>query len=126
MADEIHRSSIQEPKAQSEEESKQAGGEAGAVQRQITMRAAGDAGGELPSEWEGELQRAKSGGKPLQTTVREPVERAFGANFSGVRVHTGTQADRLSRSIQAKAFTTGQDVFFRQGRMSQGVEGGRS
>jgi hypothetical protein len=41
--------------------------------------------------------------------------QAMGADFSGVKVHTDTQSDQLNQSIQAKAFTTGQDVFFRQG-----------
>ncbi|MEG3936018.1 MULTISPECIES: DUF4157 domain-containing protein [unclassified Microcoleus] len=120
VVDEIHSSPFREQNAQSEEERIPAGGEAGRVQRQITVRSAGDAGGELSSEWEGELQRAKGGGQPLSPSVKEPMERAFGADFGGVRVHTGAQADRLARSIQAYAFTTGQDVFFRQGAYEPG------
>ncbi|MEG3925639.1 MULTISPECIES: DUF4157 domain-containing protein [unclassified Microcoleus] len=125
VVDEIHSSPFREQNAQSEEERIPAGGEAGRVQRQITVRSAGDAGGELSSEWEGELQRAKSGGQPLSPSVKEPMERAFGADFGGVRVHTGAQADMLARSIQAKAFTTGQDVFFRQGAYESGSRGGQ-
>jgi hypothetical protein len=125
VVDEIHSSPFREQNAQSPGERKPDGGEALRVQRQITVRAAGDAGGELSSEWEGELQRAKSGGQPLSPTLKEPMERAFGADFGGVRVHTGEQADRLARSIQAKAFTTGQDVFFRQGAYELGSRGGQ-
>jgi hypothetical protein len=125
VVDEIHSSPIREQNALSEEERIPAGGEAGRVQRQINVRSAGDAGGELSSEWEGQLQRAKSGGQPLSPSVKEPMERAFGADFGGVRVHTGAQADMLARSIQAKAFTTGQDVFFRQGAYEPGSRGGK-
>jgi len=125
VVDEIHSSPIREQNALSEEERIPAGGEAGRVQRQITVRTEGDAGGELSSEWEGQLQRAKSGGQPLSPSVREPMERAFGADFGGVRVHTGAQADMLARSIQAYAFTTGQDVFFRQGAYQPGSRGGQ-
>ncbi|HBQ98706.1 MAG TPA: hypothetical protein DD761_09375, partial [Cyanobacteria bacterium UBA11691] len=32
-----------------------------------------------------------------------------------VRVHTDTQSNTLNQTIQAKAFTTGQDVFFKRG-----------
>ena len=39
----------------------------------------------------------------------------MGADFSQVKVHTDAHADQLSRSIQANAFTTGNDVFFKQG-----------
>lgn len=125
VVDEIHSSPFREPNTQSPGERKPEVGEAGRVQRQITVRGLGDAGGELSSEWEGELQRAKSGGQPLSPKLKEPIERAFGADFGGVRVHTGAQADRLARSIQAKAFTTGQDVFFRQGAYQPGSRGGQ-
>ncbi|UBF24835.1 DUF4157 domain-containing protein [Kovacikia minuta CCNUW1] len=64
---------------------------------------------------EAEIGRSRSGGQPLAENIRTPMERAFGANFSGVRVHTDAQANQLNRSIQAKAFTTKQDIFFRQG-----------
>lgn len=53
------------------------------------------------------------------------MEQAFGADFSGVKVHTDTQADQLNQSIQAKAFTIGQDVFFRSGTYEPGSHGGQ-
>lgn len=68
-----------------------------------------------PPELEAEIGRSRSSGQPLAETIRKPMEQAFGADFSGVRVHTDAQADQLNRSIQAKAFTTRQDVFFRRG-----------
>jgi hypothetical protein len=60
------------------------------------------------------IQGARGSGQPLADNIREPMEQAFGADFSGVRVHADAQSDALNRSIQAKAFTTGQDIFFRQ------------
>ncbi|WP_427160120.1 DUF4157 domain-containing protein [Aliinostoc sp. HNIBRCY26] len=71
------------------------------------------------------IQRARGGGQPLADSIREPMEQAFGADFSEVRVHTDAQADQLNQSIQAKAFTTGQDVFFRQGVYEPGSRGGQ-
>ncbi len=68
-----------------------------------------------PAELESSIQQARSGGQTLADNVRQPMEQAFGADFSGVKVHTDTQADQLNQSIQARAFATGQDVFFRQG-----------
>jgi hypothetical protein len=43
------------------------------------------------------------------------MERAFGADFSGVKVHADAQSNQLNQSIQARTFTTGQDVFFSEG-----------
>jgi Domain of unknown function (DUF4157) len=63
---------------------------------------------------ESAIAQARSSGQPLTDSIRQPMEQAFGADFRGVRVHTDTQADRLNRFIQAKAFTTNQDIFFRR------------
>ncbi|MEQ1703232.1 MAG: DUF4157 domain-containing protein, partial [Ilumatobacteraceae bacterium] len=56
-----------------------------------------------------------SSGRPLEAPVRAPLEQAFGADFGSVRIHDGGGADTLSRSLQAEAFTVGNDIFF-QGR----------
>ncbi|MBE9209429.1 DUF4157 domain-containing protein [Nostoc sp. LEGE 06077] len=71
------------------------------------------------------IQRARGSGQPLADSIREPMEQAFGADFSSVRIHADSQADQLNQSIQAKAFTTGQDVFFRQGAYKPGSRGGQ-
>ena len=71
--------------------------------------------GSATDEFETSLNHARSGGSTLEPKLQTQMGTAMGADFSGVRVHTDTQADQLNRSIQAKAFTTGQDIFFRQG-----------
>ncbi len=76
-------------------------------------------------ELETSIQQARSGGQPLADNIRQPMEQAFGADFSGVKVHTDAQADQLNQSIQAKAFTTGQDVFFCSGEYDPGSRGGQ-
>jgi hypothetical protein len=43
------------------------------------------------------------------------MEDSFGTDFSRVRVHTSSQSDTLNRQLQARAFTTGSDIFFRSG-----------
>jgi hypothetical protein len=53
------------------------------------------------------------------------MEGAFGADFSGVRVHTDSKSDSLNRSVQAKAFTTGSDIFFRSGTYQPASSGGQ-
>ncbi|BAZ29784.1 hypothetical protein NIES4074_22310 [Cylindrospermum sp. NIES-4074] len=78
-----------------------------------------------PSNLESSIERLRGSGQPLDTSIRQPMEQAFGANFSGVKVHTDTQSDQMNQSIQAQAFTTGQDVFFRQGAYDPGSSGGQ-
>ncbi|MBF2050531.1 MAG: DUF4157 domain-containing protein [Elainella sp. C42_A2020_010] len=64
---------------------------------------------------ESAIQQARGSGQPLDESIRVPMEQAFGADFSGVRVHADGESDRLARSIQARAFTTGQNIFFQPG-----------
>ena len=82
---------------------------------QMKPTAVGVEGGALSSSLEQKIQSARGGGRPLAAPVRGSMEQAFGSDFSSVRVHTSGQSDRLNRSIQARAFTTGQDIFFRSG-----------
>ncbi|MBX9257744.1 DUF4157 domain-containing protein, partial [Desmonostoc muscorum CCALA 125] len=74
---------------------------------------------------EASINQARGGGQPIADNIREPMEQAFGADFSGVKVHIDSQSDELNQSIQARAFTTGQDVFFRQGEYNPGSRGGQ-
>ncbi|MEH1949465.1 MAG: DUF4157 domain-containing protein [Nostoc sp.] len=77
------------------------------------------------SELETSIQQARGNGQPLADDIKHPMEQAFGADFGSVRVHTDAQSNRLNESIQARAFTTGQDVFFRQGEYSPGSNAGK-
>ncbi|MBE9206287.1 DUF4157 domain-containing protein [Nostoc sp. LEGE 06077] len=74
---------------------------------------------------EASIQRTQGSGQPLAETIKAPMEQAFGADFSGVKIHTDAQSDQMNQSIQAKAFTTGQDIFFRQGTYEPGSRGGQ-
>lgn len=86
------------------------------IQRKPLLQVQGTAGSlAAPPAVESSIQRLRGAGQPLTAQIREPMEQAFGADFSEVKVHTDAQADQLNRAIQAKAFTTGQDLFFRQG-----------
>ncbi|MEH2275722.1 MAG: DUF4157 domain-containing protein [Nostoc sp.] len=91
----------------------------------MVQRRASDGGIAASPDLETSIQQARGSGQPLADSIKSPMEQAFRADFSGVKVHTDTQADQLNQSIQAKAFTTGQDVFFRQGAYDPGSRGGQ-
>ncbi|MBN3925380.1 DUF4157 domain-containing protein [Nostoc sp. NMS4] len=91
----------------------------------ILQRKSSDGGIVATPNLETSINQAKGGGQSLANNIRHPMEQAFGADFSGVKIHTDTQADQLNQSIQAKAFTTGQEVFFRQGAYEPGSLGGQ-
>ncbi len=73
-----------------------------------------------------EIQRARSGGAPLQPEMRSQMGQKFEHNFDSVRIHTDQQSDRLSRQLQANAFTIGNNIFFRQGAFSPHSAQGRN
>jgi hypothetical protein len=76
-------------------------------------------------EMEARIKAAKGKGEPLSEDVRGQMEPAFGADFTGVRVHTDGEAHGLSESLQARAFTTGQDIFFKSGEYDPGSPPGQ-
>lgn len=82
-------------------------------------------GGVASTDLESSIQSARGSGQSLDGSLSEKLGQAMGADFSGVKVHTDSQSDHLNKSIQAKAFTTGQDVFFRQGAYDPSSRGGQ-
>ncbi|MFO0173980.1 MAG: DUF4157 domain-containing protein, partial [Aphanizomenon sp.] len=60
------------------------------------------------------MKSKKGSGEELADHVKEPMETAFDANFSGVKVHTDGESDQLNKSLNSRAFATGQDIFFSQ------------
>lgn len=95
------------------------------VQRVVGLSRKDEEDGQASVDVERAIQGARGGGQALDSGVRAQMEPAFGADFSGVRVHADAQADDLNRSLSARAFTTGQDVFFKQGAYNPGSSGGQ-
>lgn len=86
----------------------------------------GDSGtASVGSEVELSIERARSGGQPLPDDLRNRMEQSFGADFSGVRVNTDAQADNLNRALHSRAFTTGQDLFFKRGEYDPASRAGQ-
>jgi hypothetical protein len=75
----------------------------------------GAEGGAVDAHTEHAIEAARrGGGRPLDPALRRTMEDGFGgADFSAVRVHSGSGAAELNDRIQAKAFTIGSDIFFR-------------
>lgn len=65
-------------------------------------------------------------GRGLSGSERAFFEPRFGRDLGEVRVHDGTQADRASKSIQARAFAHGSDIAFARGAYAPDTEDGRT
>jgi hypothetical protein len=66
-----------------------------------------------------------SGGQPLPKATLRFFEPRFGVDFSRVRIHTGSKAAEISKSINARAFTKGKDVVFGTRQYSPGTSAGK-
>lgn len=68
------------------------------------------------SDFKSRLQANKSGGSPLTEPIRAEMEKGFGTDFSGVRLHTDSEAIGMNKQLQAHAFTHGSDIYFNEGQ----------
>lgn len=64
-------------------------------------------------------------GDALPDSIQQSMGASMGADFSHVRVHTGPGADRASEQLSARAFTRGEDVYFRGGAYDPGSREGQ-
>jgi hypothetical protein len=78
-----------------------------------------------PSNLSSDLAKEKGKGSPLDNKSRSAMESAFGANFSGVRVHTDSKSVQMNKDLKAHAFTHGNDIYFNRGKFDTESKGGR-
>ncbi len=95
------------------------------IMRRTVQRREAVEGGTASSDLESTISQARSSGRPLGEPIRRQMEGAFSADFSGVRVHTNNTADTLNRSLSARAFTTGNNIFFKQGEYNPASSSGQ-
>jgi hypothetical protein len=65
-----------------------------------------------------------SSGQPLPVASRQFFEPRFGHDFSNVRIHTDSVAAKSAQSINALAYTTGNNIVFNRGQFSPGSSSG--
>ena len=95
------------------------------LSRAIAGRAGDGSGLAFPSELESTLLSQKGGGIAMPSVALKSMGHAFGQDFSQVRIHADSTAARLSKSIAARAFTHGNDIFFNQGQYDPASNEGR-
>jgi hypothetical protein len=95
------------------------------VQRLLNLQRQSDgpsASSEAPPQV---YQALRSPGQPLDHSTKDFFESSFGHDFSDVRVHTDSQASESAESVNAVAYTVGQDVVFGAGQYAPETEGGK-
>jgi len=64
-------------------------------------------------------------GTPLPNTTRNFFEPRFGKDFSNVRIHADPNAAASAQSINARAYTLGQDIVFGSGQYEPHSQSGK-
>jgi len=96
-----------------------------ALEESMMKKAAGGHIPEVTEELEMGIDGERGRGQPLSEQLRASLEPNLGCDLSEVRMHTDNEADRLSQQLGARAFTTGSDVFFREGAYQPESQSGR-
>ena len=91
----------------------------------IQVKTTGDITPEVTPAINSSIQSLQGGGKPLSTSERSFFEPRFGTNFSDVRIHSDAKAATAARSINARAFTLGNNIAFGAGEYSHDSPAGR-
>ena len=69
--------------------------------------------------------KAKLGaGIGLPENIRQQLEAGLNTDLSSVRLHIDSQADKLAKSVNALAFTSGKDIFFQAGMYDPNTKSG--
>jgi hypothetical protein len=67
----------------------------------------------------------QGGGQPLEPGLRGEMESRLGVDFGDVRIHADAHASESAKSVQANAYTVGQDVVFRSDQWAPGTDEGK-
>lgn len=83
-------------------------------------------GGFASSKLSSSIQSTRGGGSPLPRSVSSEMGSKIGADFSNVKVHTGSYAQNFNKGLGARAFTVGKDIYFNSGEYNPHSNNGKS
>jgi len=80
---------------------------------------------DVNNDVESRISAASGSGQTIPEVHRDMFESSMGHDFSGVNIHADSESDSLNKELGARAFTTGSDIFFRQGEYNPASSGGQ-
>ncbi len=78
------------------------------------------------SSIDNQINSSKGSGTNLPESTNQFMSSAMGADFSGVKIHTGSNAVNMNRQLNARAFTYGSDIYFNRGEYKPESLSGKS
>jgi hypothetical protein len=98
---------------------------AGSVRRESGTASDPLGGSSVPPDILTALRRRAGSGSALPGPLAGQIGEQLGHDLSQVRVHTDSEAHRIARSVQAIAFTHGNDIYFQQGQYAPNEQRGQ-
>lgn len=72
------------------------------------------------------IQSGRGSGRRLDLPTNRFLSERLGYSVDHVNIHTGNDAAAMSKQLNAKAFTVGNDIYFDEGRYSPGTKEGKT
>jgi Domain of unknown function (DUF4157)/Lysine-specific metallo-endopeptidase len=72
-----------------------------------------------------QINSSKGSGSNMDSQTQSFMQSRFGADFSDIKIHTGTESTQLNRELNAKAFTVGNDIYFNGGQYNPNSDTGK-
>lgn len=72
-----------------------------------------------------QLQSKSGSGSRLPASIQSEMSQKMGADFSGVNIHNDTDAAQLNKSLSARAFTHGSNIYFNKGEYNPSSREGK-
>ena len=94
-------------------------------EKKIRRKESGDGEIRAGNNLSGYVNNLGNSGTPLSKAERNFFEPRFGYDFSKVRIHNDASAVNSATSINALAYTYGNNIVFNQGKYSPGTNSGK-
>lgn len=85
----------------------------------------GQDNGNISRQLSNKIAHKNGGGSNLDKQTGSFMSGRFGTDFSGVKVHTDSDAVQMNRELNAKAFTVGRDIYFNAGQYKPQFSSGK-
>ncbi|MDB5086627.1 MAG: hypothetical protein JWR09_621, partial [Mucilaginibacter sp.] len=89
------------------------------------IQAKGDGAGAVSDSVSNRIQSSMGGGQQLDGGTKSFMESRFGADFSDVKIHNGGESAELNQSLNAKAFTVSNNIYFNSGQYQPQTDSGK-
>ena len=93
--------------------------------RSVGVQRSGGGSGSVEESVAEAIKSKQGSGQGLDSGASREMGASMDQDFSDVRVHADAEADALNKAVRADAFTTGRDIFFREGKYQPGSSEGR-